>query len=162
MKWPDDLADWPMADVSRKVLCRPHRWHVQDAGTGDTILLIHGAGGATQSWRGIFPLLAQTHRVIAIDLPGQGFTEIGARGRCGLRHMAEDIAALMESGKHPTESNHWPFGWSGDRVAAGIDGAMRSCHRDQCCFVKFPWHGGMAVPHHGKGAGDQSAFCQTV
>ena len=96
MKWPDDLADWPMADVSRKVLCRPHRWHVQDAGTGDTILLIHGAGGATQSWRGIFPLLAQTHRVIAIDLPGQGFTEIGARGRCGLRHMAEDIAALMD------------------------------------------------------------------
>lgn len=95
MKWPDDLTDWPMANTSRKVLCRPHRWHVQEAGDGDTLLLLHGAGGATQSWRGIFPILAKTHHVIAIDLPGQGFTEIGARGRCGLDHMTEDIAALM-------------------------------------------------------------------
>jgi len=95
MKWADDLAGWPMAEHSRKVLCRPHRWHVQDAGTGDTLVLLHGAGGATQSWRGVFPLLAKTHRVIAIDLPGQGFTELGARARCGLPHMAEDIASLM-------------------------------------------------------------------
>lgn len=95
MKWPDDLTGWPMADASRKVLCRPHRWHVQEAGAGDTLLLIHGAGGATQSWRGIFPQLAKTHHVVAIDLPGQGFTEIGARGRCGLAHMAQDIAALI-------------------------------------------------------------------
>lgn len=84
-----------MRDASRKVLCKPHRWHVQEAGSGDTLLLIHGAGGATQSWRGIFPELAKTHRVIAIDLPGQGFTDVGARGRCGLGHMAEDIGTLM-------------------------------------------------------------------
>lgn len=103
MKWPDDLTGWPMADASRKVLCRPHRWHIQDAGTGDTILLLHGAGGATQSWRGIFPKLAETHHVIAIDLPGQGFTEMGARGRCSLPHMAEDIAALFaQEGWQPT------------------------------------------------------------
>lgn len=95
MDWETDLARWPMADVSRKVLCRQHRWHVQDAGQGDTVLLLHGAGGATQSWRGVFPVLAKTHRVIAIDLPGQGFTEMGAGGRCGLRHMADDIAALI-------------------------------------------------------------------
>ena len=95
MKWPDDLDGWPMAAYSRKVLCRPHRWHVQEAGAGDTLLLLHGAGGATQSWRGIFPLLVKTHHVIAIDLPGQGFTEIGARGRCSLPHMAEDVGALM-------------------------------------------------------------------
>lgn len=84
-----------MSDVSRKVLCRPHRWHVQEAGEGNTILLLHGAGGATQSWRGIFPNLATTNHVIAIDLPGQGFTEMGARGRCGLTYMAEDVAALL-------------------------------------------------------------------
>ncbi|SLN32974.1 alpha/beta fold hydrolase BchO [Pseudooctadecabacter jejudonensis] len=96
MKWPEDATGWPMADHSRKVLCRPHRWHVQEAGTGDTLLLIHGAGGATQSWRGIFPILRETHHVVAVDLPGQGFSENGARARCGLAHMAEDLAALIQ------------------------------------------------------------------
>ncbi|WP_375279512.1 alpha/beta fold hydrolase BchO [Pseudooctadecabacter sp.] len=95
MHWPEDLAGWPLADQSRKVLCRPHRWHIQEGGTGDTLLLIHGAGGATQSWRGLFPLLAQNHHVVAVDLPGQGFTEIGARGRCGLAHMTDDLASLI-------------------------------------------------------------------
>lgn len=85
-----------MAEHSRFVLHRPHRWHLQEAGTGETLLLIHGAGGATQSWRGLFPLLAQTHHVVAIDLPGQGFTQLGARSRCGLDHMAEDIQSLCE------------------------------------------------------------------
>lgn len=83
-----------MAEHSRFVIHRPHRWHVQEAGEGPLILLIHGAGGATQSWRGVFPLLAQQARVVAVDLPGQGFTQLGARMRCGLDHMAEDLWSL--------------------------------------------------------------------
>lgn len=84
-----------MAEHSRMVLNRPHRWHIQEAGLGETLLLIHGAGGATQSWRGLFPLLAQTHNVVAVDLPGQGFTQMGARGRCGLDFTAEDLLSLI-------------------------------------------------------------------
>ena len=95
MRWPRDAKDWPMRDASRHVLCKPHRWHLQDAGTGPTILLIHGAGGATQSFRHLFPILAQSNRVIAIDLPGQGFTQLGGRGRCGLDAMAEDMIRLL-------------------------------------------------------------------
>jgi magnesium chelatase accessory protein len=95
MRWPGDAEGWPMRDYSRLVLVRPHRWHVQEAGTGDLILLIHGAGGATQSWRALFPILAQRHRVVAVDLPGQGFTQLGARQRCSLDHMAEDLLALI-------------------------------------------------------------------
>jgi magnesium chelatase accessory protein len=95
MRWPDDAKGWPMAEHSRMVLCRPHRWHVQEAGEGPTLLLIHGAGGATQSWRGLFPLLARSHHVVAVDLPGQGFTQMGARGRCGLDPMAEDLRTLI-------------------------------------------------------------------
>jgi magnesium chelatase accessory protein len=92
-----------MAEHSRFVLQRPHRWHVQEAGTGPTILLIHGAGGATQSWRGLFPILAETYHVVAVDLPGQGFSQLGARARCGLDHMATDLWALTQSqGWQPT------------------------------------------------------------
>lgn len=97
MRWPADANDWPLAEYSRQVLHRPHRWHVQEAGTGPTILLIHGAGGATHSFRGLLPILAKTHQVVAVDLPGQGFTQLGAQQRCGLDHMAEDLLSLCRS-----------------------------------------------------------------
>ena len=94
MRWPADAQDWPLSTHSRLILHRPHRWHVQEIGDGPLILLIHGAGGATQSFRHLFPILAQTYRVIAVDLPGQGFTQLGAQQRCGLDHMAEDLLSL--------------------------------------------------------------------
>lgn len=95
MRWPQDAHDWPLTAHSRSVLCRPHRWHIQEAGTGPTILLIHGAGGATQSFRHLFPLLTPQFRTVAVDLPGQGFTQLGARHRCGLDNMATDLLALL-------------------------------------------------------------------
>lgn len=95
MRWPKDAENWPLKAYSRLVLHRPHKWHIQESGTGETILLLHGAGGATQSFRHLFPILAQTHHVVTIDLPGQGFTQLGAQQRCGLDHMAEDILSLV-------------------------------------------------------------------
>ncbi|MCR9124838.1 MAG: alpha/beta fold hydrolase [Rhodobacteraceae bacterium] len=93
MRWPPP-HDWPLAAISRKIYCRPHRWHVQETGTGPTVICLHGAGGSTHSFRALIPLLARDHHVIALDLPGQGFTQLGARHRCGLEPTAADIAAL--------------------------------------------------------------------
>ena len=59
------------------------------------VLLLHGAGGATHSFRHLIPLLAAHFRVIALDLPGQGFSVLGARSRCGLDPVSDDIAALI-------------------------------------------------------------------
>lgn len=95
MRWPEDLDDWPGAATSRQIRCGPHLWHVQDSGSGPALLLIHGAGSATMTWRGVTPHLTSTHRTIAIDLPGQGLTRTSNRARCGLSPMAEDIAALI-------------------------------------------------------------------
>jgi len=86
-------ADWPHRAASRRIACRPHLWHVQEMGAGPLVLLLHGAGGATHSWRHLMPLLVG-YRLVAIDLPGQGFTRMGSRRRCGVEAMAEDIAAL--------------------------------------------------------------------
>ena len=96
MDWARHKADWPHAETSRFILCKPHKWHVQDAGDGPLILLLHGAGGGTQSFRNLIPLLTPSHRVVAIDLPGQGFTRLGAQARCGLEEVAHDIALLCE------------------------------------------------------------------
>jgi len=42
-----DLPNWPHADLSRFVRHRPHDWHVQEAGTGDTVRAAHRIAGAT-------------------------------------------------------------------------------------------------------------------
>jgi magnesium chelatase accessory protein len=94
MDWARDLPTWPLNAQSRRITCKPHRWHVQEMGEGPLLLLLHGAGASTHSWRDLIPVLAQRHRVVALDLPGQGFTNLGARGRSGLRSTAEDIALL--------------------------------------------------------------------
>lgn len=95
MDWTRDGADWPNREHSRFVRHRPHYWHLQEAGTGPVVVLIHGTGGASHSWRDVFPLLARHYHVIALDLPGQGFTAMGARQRCSLDAMSQDISALL-------------------------------------------------------------------
>ena len=95
MRAPVIPAFWPYRDASRHIACKPHLWHVQDIGAGPLVLLLHGAGGATHSFRHLIPLLALHYRIIALDLPGQGFSVLGARGRCGLDPVSDDIAALI-------------------------------------------------------------------
>ena len=93
MRYPPP-SDWPNANCSAQIYCHPHRWHVQQMGEGDTVLLLHGAGGSTHSFRDVMPLLAEHFHVVALDLPGQGFTQLGARHRSGLADTAKDISAL--------------------------------------------------------------------
>lgn len=90
------LTAWPHADRSRFVDVRPHRWHVQEMGQGDTVLLLHGASGSTHSWRDVMTDLAKDHHVVAIDLPGHGHTKLGSRHRSSLPLMAQDVQALID------------------------------------------------------------------
>ena len=50
----------------------PLALYAEEQGQGRPIVLLHGLGGSTYSWRFIAPQLARTHRVIAIDLKGFG------------------------------------------------------------------------------------------
>ncbi|MEM6308189.1 MAG: alpha/beta fold hydrolase BchO [Pseudomonadota bacterium] len=87
---------WPHASHSQFITVGPQRWHIQQMGTGPDLLLIHGAGGATQSWRRLMPVLAQTHRCTAMDLPGQGFSGRPHPANCGVDAMAHWIAGLVD------------------------------------------------------------------
>jgi len=51
------------------------RVHVEQAGQGEPLVLLHGFGCSTHSWRLVIPGLARRHRVVAIDLNGFGWTE---------------------------------------------------------------------------------------
>ena len=64
-------------------------------GEGPPLLLIHGTGAATHSWRGLLPLLAPHFSVVAMDLPGHGFTQSPPRHRLSLPGMSTDVGALL-------------------------------------------------------------------
>ncbi|MFM9935322.1 MAG: alpha/beta fold hydrolase BchO [Novosphingobium sp.] len=99
LRWETDGRDWPHRATSRFVTAGGFTWHVQEMGPEiagvPLLLLIHGTGAATHSWRGLMPLLAQRCRVIAMDLPGHGFTRGRAASGLTLPGMAKAIAALL-------------------------------------------------------------------
>ena len=93
--WERDGGDWPNRDASRFVDAGGVRWHVQSAGRGPALLLVHGTGAATHSWAGLLPLLARDYTVIAPDLPGHGFTAMPAWSRMSLPGIAAALAELL-------------------------------------------------------------------
>jgi magnesium chelatase accessory protein len=94
-EWDEDGADWPNRRASRFVEAGGLRWHVQDVGEGPCLLLIHGTGAASHSWRDVVPLLSPHFRVIVPDLPGHGFTAMPARGGLSLPGMTRLLSALL-------------------------------------------------------------------
>jgi magnesium chelatase accessory protein len=95
--WDRDGQDWPNREASRFVRTARLRWHVQQMGNGPTLLLLHGTGASTHSWRELAPLLAKSFTVVAPDLPGHGFTETPPREQLSLRGMAQEISELLSA-----------------------------------------------------------------
>ncbi len=93
--WTRDGADWPNRAASRFVEAGGIRFHVQIMGSGPPILLLHGTGAATHSWRDLAPMLAAHVTVIAPDLPGHGFTSPLPWSRMSLPGMAAALRQLL-------------------------------------------------------------------
>jgi magnesium chelatase accessory protein len=89
--------DWPHREASAFVTSGGMRWHVQQLGAGPALLLLHGTGASLHSWSGLLPLLAQSFRVLALDLPGHGFTEAPDTEGFSLPGMARSIAGLLQT-----------------------------------------------------------------
>jgi magnesium chelatase accessory protein len=94
--WAQDGKDWPNRDASRFILAGGIIWHVQIMGRGPVLLLLHGTGAATHSWRDLLPIVAQDFTVIAPDLPGHGFTGQPEKAGMTLPGMAKGVAALLD------------------------------------------------------------------
>jgi magnesium chelatase accessory protein len=99
-QWEVDAYDWPHRECSRFVFADGLRWHVQRAGTGPSLLLVHGTGASAHSWRGVLPILAAQFDVIVPDLPGHGFTEAPSASRVAdvmsPAGMARALSALLQ------------------------------------------------------------------
>ncbi len=90
------LRDWPNRESSRFVRAGGFSWHVQEMGEGPVLVLLHGTGASTHSWRALAPLLAGRFRVVAMDLPGHGLTEAPASQRMSLPGMAAAVRSLLQ------------------------------------------------------------------
>ena len=81
-----------------------HRWidvggvrlHVAEAGAGPPLILLHGWPQHWWCWRHLIPRLAGTHRVLAPDLRGWGWSD-APPGDYAKATFAADVVALMEA-----------------------------------------------------------------
>jgi magnesium chelatase accessory protein len=144
-RWEVEGRDWPNRAASRFVEAGGLRWHVQEMGTGPTLLLLHGTGAATHSWRAFAPALADRFTVIAPDLPGHGFTSALPARRMSLPGMAGAVHDLLR------EIDHQPALVLGHSAGAAIlirmslDGLIRPRGLISLNGALMPWRG---LPAH--------------
>lgn len=97
LDWSTDGVDWPLREHSRFVEVDGHRFHVQQLGdAGPGILLLHGAGASTHSFRDFAPYLARWARVVVPDLPGHAFSRPPRDFGYRLPDMARALGRLLE------------------------------------------------------------------
>jgi magnesium chelatase accessory protein len=99
MDWARDGHHWPHHAHSRFVNSGGRRWHVQQwpapSAHAPQLLLLHGTGASIHSWHRLAPLLALQAGVLAVDLPGHGFSDPARGDGASLGGMARGIAALL-------------------------------------------------------------------
>ena len=89
-----DAIDGPYARLGPAEA--PVKLFYQEEGKGPPLLLIHGFGASTYTWRYVAPELARTHRVIAVDLKGFGQSDKPFDERYSVFDQAELLAQLIE------------------------------------------------------------------
>ncbi len=98
-RWEKEGIGWPNRTASRFINVGRLQWHVQVMPHADpaapVMLLLHGTGAATHSWRDLMPLLAENFTIVAPDLPGHGFTAGRPSGGLAMPAMARAVADLM-------------------------------------------------------------------
>jgi len=77
-------------------------FHVEYAGEGDPLVLLHGFPETSYAWRDVAPALARRFRVIVPDLPGYGSSSISNAGAFDFskRSIGALIVELVEAMGH--------------------------------------------------------------
>lgn len=97
LDWGIDGHDWPNRSASQFIETGSCHWHVQISGPegAPVILLLHGTGAASHSWRHVLPQLSTRFRVVAPDLPGHGFTRSREEADLSLPGMVQALTELL-------------------------------------------------------------------
>ena len=101
---------------SRYVQTPVARFHYIRQGSGSPVVLLSPGSAWLAAWLPQFRALSATHTVYAVDLPGQGFTELTERGfRFDLSGMTGAIGSFLDALHLPRvilAGNSWSGGWA--------------------------------------------------
>jgi pimeloyl-ACP methyl ester carboxylesterase len=89
--WRDAALPGKIADIDGVGI------HYIDKGHGPAVVLVHGFGGHTFSFRHTISALATDHRVVAVDLMGFGYSERPANADYSLTAQATRVLRLMDA-----------------------------------------------------------------
>ncbi|MBK1646325.1 alpha/beta hydrolase [Thiocapsa imhoffii] len=143
--WEIEGRDWPNRAASDFIDAAGLRWHVQRMGSGPQLLLLHGTGAATHSWRAFAPALAEQFDIIAPDLPGHGFTSALPPNHMSLPGMAAAVAALLRAlGAAPVMVIGHSAG-AAILIRMALDGAIQPRALVSLNGALMPWRG---LPAH--------------
>jgi pimeloyl-ACP methyl ester carboxylesterase len=93
------LTSTSMADAQRKgqrVNVNGMQMYYEVSGSGEPVIVLHGAYMNIPSMGGIIPRLARTHKVYALELQGHGRTTDIDRP-ITYQNLADDVAAFMDA-----------------------------------------------------------------
>ena len=114
LDWQAVRHEWPHSACSQFVRTADMRWHVQRMGQGPVLLLLHGTGASTHSWRDVMPRLATHFTVLAVDLPGHGFSS-------ALQGEAPSLPAVARALQHLlAQLQLRPQVWMGHSAGAAV------------------------------------------
>jgi magnesium chelatase accessory protein len=90
-------APWPHESHSLRVDAGGLHWLLLRMGRrgAPQLLLLHGTGASSHSWRGLLPLLARHFDTLALDLPGHGRTATPSPRGLSLPGMAASLGELL-------------------------------------------------------------------
>lgn len=113
---------WLAGASESSVEMADHRWSQLTAGSGQTVVLVHGFTGSKENWLPAIGALAESARVIAPDLPGWGRSERKPNADYGLvaqaDRLAQFLAELPVGDKRPVLVGHSMGGAIAALVAA--------------------------------------------
>ena len=89
-------ASFPVATTNNTQPQKPVKLHFKDTGKGDPVLLLHGLGASSYAWRYVTPKLAETNRIIALDLKGFGRSDKPRDNKYSLFDQADLIDKFIE------------------------------------------------------------------
>jgi magnesium chelatase accessory protein len=126
---------------SRRIERGGLRWHVQVRGTGPVILLVHGTGASSHSFRSLMPLLEGSFTIVAPDLPGHALSRASRRFVPTLPAMAAALGDLLDAlGVQPIAAVGHSAG-AAIVIQMALDGLLRPRHLVGLGAALMPFRG---------------------